>query len=540
MRTWAVLTVLVLTACGGAPALSPDARAPHAPTPPAAASPTPPPASASGKPLRPEDLLASLEEARDHDPVRPEPPSLSLDGWQRAAKVKGVAAPPAACAAFAKRAGAPAKDVPSALAEIDPAKRDAMLATLQSKDDGVRVLRADLAPIECADALLDGWLSQRAAVSGRVGQAAIGLSLASKLARTAGPPPSMNGVRDKARVLEFVKGPLKAWLVEQATAIDVISQAAAALRGYGGGVAAVEAGSADLRLVDGVRAAPTPAGWDAELKNVYEAALDEAFEPRKRRGRDAAIYGLVSLATEGCLRDARVDRARAMIGKLYGGRRVDALDALLLPKWEPPAPTTTAARALAQVPVFWGERASWAPPDVAAQGPALARGVPEAMRAAYRAGSGPKELRGAYARARFDLGRMGWRRTDFVEAANAAHAEGDELLVALSLTLARVMGQDHSAMKAYLDGQQLPGASFESTELLDVLADRGNGMAAFDAAHLRALGVPEGKDAGAWFRDVAARFRKAASLLSEPEHAKLAADRAAEADATAAAAAGKK
>ncbi|MDB4935837.1 MAG: hypothetical protein JWP87_2809, partial [Labilithrix sp.] len=72
------------------------------------------------------------------------------------------------------------------------------------------------------------------------------------------------------------------------------------------------------------------------------------------------------------------------------------------------------------------------------------------------------------------------------------------------------------------------------TEALEALAAEGGplaGLAAYDAAHLRALSPPDGADAAAYLKDVAARFRKAEALLSDPTQKKLAAQRAAEVDA---------
>jgi hypothetical protein len=69
------------------------------------------------------------------------------------------------------------------------------------------------------------------------------------------------------------------------------------------------------------------------------------------------------------------------------------------------------------------------------------------------------------------------------------------------------------------------------TEALDGLAGEGgplSGMAAFDAAHLRSLSPPE-SGAAAYFADVAARFRRAESLLTDPAAKSRAHDRAAEA-----------
>jgi hypothetical protein len=73
------------------------------------------------------------------------------------------------------------------------------------------------------------------------------------------------------------------------------------------------------------------------------------------------------------------------------------------------------------------------------------------------------------------------------------------------------------------------------TEALDALVGEGGplaGLAAYDAAHLRALSPPEGADAVPYLKDVAARFRKAEALLGDAAQKKIAAQRAAEIDAT--------
>ena len=115
--------------------------------------------------------------------------------------------------------------------------------------------------------------------------------------------------------------------MSQASAIDALSAPASELTGLARGIVAIQAGLADLRLVDRIRSSPTPSTWDSELKAVYEAGLDEALEPRKTRGRDAALVGLLDFAAAGIMHDERVELARRLLSKLYGGRRIDALDA---------------------------------------------------------------------------------------------------------------------------------------------------------------------------------------------------------------------
>lgn len=474
------------------PAVSPTPTAPPAATP--APQPEPPKAADPW----------TLPTRQVRPPRPPAPGDAQLVPWEAAAKTK-FAPPPPNCAAWAKRAPAtPApSDVQAAMAESDPAKRDAALVALEAKYDKVtpgvvRALRADLAPVECADVIVDPLLVGKKTVSGTVGHTLVGLSVAGKLARTGLGAPKMPATKEKAKLREFIGGPLKNWLADQATAIQMLSTAGSALAGFGRGVAAIEAGTAELRLVDTIRSAPVPKEWDAELKQVYEIALDEALEPRKARGRDAALLGLAEMANEGILYDSRVDRARAILAKMYGGRRIDALDALLLPP--------VAAPARFESP-FWM--------------PLFGVAVP------------PKDDPAAAARRSLDLGRRYWWRLDFVDAAYSAKDANDRLVLALALALAEGPGTALDMMKA-----SSPAAlNLTHTGALDALVAEGGAsaaMAAFDAAYLRSLSPPDA-DAGPYWKDVAARFRKAASLLTDPADKKKAEDRANDADAAAAA-----
>lgn len=497
-----VLTGLLLlsAACGGASA------PPNVPTQPTGPTPT-----TGGAAV---DVWVVPEGPREDDVAAPGPGPIQLGAWKAASAAKVVPAPES-CKPWATRAGVPGSDLAAALTEADAAKRDARLAGVgktANKGMLVAALRADLAPIECADVITDPEIGKMKDGAGAIAHTLVGLSLASKLARTAASPPTMAAETDKEKVKAFIKGPLATWMVAEAKAIESLSAGASGLQGYGRGLAALEAGVADLRLVDKIRSAPTPASWDAELKQVYEAALDEALEPRKRRGRDAALVGLGDFAREGVIEDPRVRRARQMISKLYGGRRIDALDGLLLPPLTPTAGPSA----------FWMNTV----PEVATD---LTRGYPQNARVKTRLD--PKTGASADARARLDLGRLYWRKVDFVEAAQIAHHgknPADRLVLAVALALA------HGGTKSAADMMSASTPAkleLSRTAALDALAAEGgplSGMAAFDAAHLRALSPPEG-DASAYFKDVAARFRKAAQLLSG-EAKQLAESRAGDAE----------
>jgi len=511
MRKIIILTALTaFLGCGGEPAKDPSSvnNAPVAPPPPTTAStgqkPAAPAADPFAMPPRPAeaDVFAVADTGGGAIDVAP---------FQKVAKAKGIAPRPATCAAYEKRAAAkPAPaDLATAVAEHDPAKRDAMLVALEAKNpDVVPALRADLAPIECADAITDKKIPASGNVTGPHANVIIGLSLAAKLARTAQSPPAAkdDDLKDKEKVKAFIKGPLAKWVVEQASAIESLSNVTVSLHGYGRGVAAVEAGNADLRLVDKIRSAPTPKSWDKELKAVYEAALDEGLEPRKNRGRDAALVGLSDLALVGSLTHPSVKNARGLLAKLYGGRRIDALDGLIVAAWSPPA---------SDVSSYWGATLKLKGDGVGA----------------------PPKCTGAacadYARLRFEMGRTYWRRVDFIEAAYAAKEADDKGLLALSLTLAK----GPNGAKEMMTAASPSALGLDHTEALDAVA---TGPALFDAAYLRALSVPDGDAAIPYLRDVAARYKKAGPLLSTPDEKKNAAQRADDAEAAAFAAEKKK
>src|SRR5690606_30555962 len=63
----------------------------------------------------------------------------------------------------------------------------------------------------------------------------------------------------------------------------------------------------------------------------YYATLDERLEARKARGRNAALVGLREMAQLGVRASNRVREARALLSTVYGGRRINALDTLMVP-----------------------------------------------------------------------------------------------------------------------------------------------------------------------------------------------------------------
>jgi hypothetical protein len=534
-----LLPLLALSACAepALPAKSPEAG----PPPPVvkASAPAPGDAFAINGPVR-EEWMPLLK-----------PPVIDPSKTRLLAPPPGLAPAPAGCAAFAARKGEPrakCADTASALAALDAAlavtdvdKRDGALADLEACSGlpaGVaRALRAEMAPMECGEALVEPLLkAPPAGMNGLVYHALLGQAVASRLSRTAHNPPTLARPYDRQRVLEFTRGPMRAWFEEQSRAIEEVSQAAAELPYYGKGIAAIEAGIADLRLVEAARSAPIPDEFakDDELKNAYYGSLDQWLDPRKDRGRDAALVGLKELALVGVLHDGRVDRARVMLSRLYGGRRVDALDGLLLPPLPKAAPTSVEERLAGALPTLYAgllldERAATRPGTLRML---LEKGLPLPQRMALRGIVLPPEVSTLYARARLELGRVYWRGVDFDQAASLASgaraaAPSDDASFVLALALALRNGPDDAA-----DMMRKAPHTFTAieTRALDVLAQqtppgRLAGLSSFDAAMVRQLAAPENAGADYW-NDVARRYHTAAGLLTEPAQRAAAEERA--------------
>ncbi len=528
-------------ACGEAP--TPPPKVPEAPalaaSAPVATASAAPPAEAPKVAVKP-------------PPARKEPgyalPIVAPDmaEWERATKVKGVPPAPATCAAYATRLTT-GKDCPlprpaleRALKEADPGKRDAQLAALERcpgftveqpwPAGFVRTLRADLAPLECADAIADAAIRKpEAGTSPLLSHTLAGLSLAARISRTPRPMPRLAPPFTKDRVLAHTQALIKDWYVEQARIVEEISLAGAKLAFYGRAIVAIEAGLAELRFIEGTRQIPVPEEWnkDPELKDAYFVTLEQALEPRKARARDAVLLGLRELASVGFVHDARVTRARATLARMYAGRRIDMLDDLILP------PVTADDGALLGVlSTFYAgfllPARDTTDPSVLSR--VFQRGVPWTVRAALdqdpRRFADPV-LRRQYTRVRFDLGRTHWRGADFDAVRDILHHAGDadpaaRLLGALVDALSRGPDDAVQMMHAKSPGE----LQIRDVKALEALAKDPTvgAMAEYDAAVLLALAPPDDARA-AYFQDVAARFGRAAAAFSDPALQKRAEER---------------
>src|SRR5450432_133652 len=283
-----------------------------------------------------------------------------------------------------------------------------------------------------------------------------------------------------------------------------------------------------MRFVSVVRQVPLPKEMkdDAEVRDAYYAALDEALEPRKARGRDAALVGLRELAKEGVIVDPRVERARALLSEIYSGRRIDALDKLLLPELGPVPTGTTEQRLAARLPTFYaGFLLTEATPDAALLRALLERGLPPALAQRLdpeHMGDPAKDL---LVRALLERGRRYFRAEDFQASArfsaNPKPSPERALYHALASSL---QNGPRDASDLLLRGAVLPSSTAE-VEGLDHLAAEASPsapLAAFDAAYLLGL-VPPQNDPNFW-DDLAKRFEKAARGLRLSAQKKLAHD----------------
>jgi hypothetical protein len=430
-----------------------------------------------------------------------------------------------------------------ALSSASPLERDALLACLES-DDSVppgllRALRAEFAPLGCADVLALPFLEpRRAELERNIEDALIALASGGRLARLVQKAPELSAPFDKPHFMDFFQSTLKPWIVTQARAIHELSLPAARLSAYAKGVVAIEAGLADMRFVSVVRkvALPKEMNDDAEVRETYYAALDEALEPRKARGRDAALVGLREFANEGILVDPRVERARALLSEVYAGRRIDALDRLLLPPLKPAPEDTTEQQLALRLPTFYaGYLLATSSLDAPLLRALVERGLPRSLSPHLD----PKKLDEAgqdlLVRALLERGRRYFKAEDFALATRLSATEKPSPERALYHALgSSLQNGPRDASELILRGPQLPTGTLQVVELDRLAAEKNNPsapLAAFDAAYLLALAPPP-NDAKFWDA-LGQRFESAARVLKDPAQKKLARDSSAAARDTA-------
>lgn len=423
---------------------------------------------------------------------------------------------PAACSGE----GPPLERLSRALGAAEALARDQALAELQACDafvPGVIVaLRAELGPAACGDVIIGKEVAPE--VDPELAQILAALVHAAHLNRLVVSAPRLEPPFSKQQFSDFSKTVLERWVVTQAQAIYEIAKQGAKLDGYARGVVAVEAGTADMRFVSVVRDVPLPEelSRDAELEEAYYAELDVALAPWTERGRDAALVGLKEFAATGVLANPRMKRARSLLSELYGGRRIDRLDGLMLPT--PAAAAASLSDGLpALLPTYF---VTMLLPDLDASQPGvlaslLQNGLPPAIRADLhsRAISAETNFVLAWGLARF--GQTYWSAADFVAAENlllqVPSTPERELLLAVVQAL-KAGPRDAVEMMAR-GSQPIPASSVAA---LDALADKQGQWApaaAFDAAYILELWPPPGDPA--FWQALARRYAHAEQRLSD-------------------------
>jgi hypothetical protein len=277
---------------------------------------------------------------------------------------------------------------------------------------------------------------------------------------------------------------------------------------------------------------------DAAVRDAYYGMLDQVLEPRKQRGRDAALVGLKELAQVGVLHGERLEQARRLLSSQYAGRRVDLLDGLLLPPLGTLKPEEPTVALLIHLPSYYvvDVVANLDVSHAVVLRALLEQGVPRRYGTQLHSAALTSEAREQYARLLFELGRKYWRASDFKEAAaiagfqapGAAPSDAQRLLQALALAL-----QDgpESTAEMMLEGPFLGGSP--KVEALDRLSQEKSavaGLAAYDAALLVSLNPPT-EGAQQFWSQLEKRYRTAAKLLKDPaekKEAQLRADAAAQ------------
>lgn len=439
----------------------------------------------------------------------------------------GVPPAPAECTAFSGAAPTTCatgdfKELLATALTAVPAERDSLLRCLEPHADApsglVRALRADLAPRACGDVIVDSEI-RRAGQPRDLADALVALGVGARLNRSVRQAPLPTPPFTKADFLKHFKEVLSPWIASQAHAVDTLSKVGPRLSSYGKAVVALEAGLADLRFVAIARAINLPQEMqnDPEIRETYLVALEQALEPRVLRGRDAALVGLGELSRQGITRDARLLEARQLLSGLYAGRRIDALDGLLLPPLPAATQTSTALKLAANLPAYYALRLEPTPAidDAAWLRARLEQGVPPALWLSTLPPTASPELKALAQRALFQLGQLYFWAEPFARA-SAIETPPADAGGALIGGLAKVLTRGPRNAAALMLGPTTLPPELRDTKALDALAlsrEKGPmaGLAEFDAAYLRGL-APPANDPEFW-KEQRTRFERARKAL---------------------------
>jgi hypothetical protein len=518
----------LLLACGGG-ASAPVAKAPVAAEDPGYVANDP---AAKTKPTEPFAIPPNLR-ADVQEPETLAAPDL--DKWRAVRKLAAVPAAPKSCAFAAASKTVPSPSCGQTPSELmttlaksldgAPETRDARLAQLEAcafPPGFIRALRVEFANAECADLLTDTVIeAPPKGLQAEILHTLVAQSLAARLRRTSLGAPTLAAPYSKDRVAAFVKAELGPWVKKQAEAIQTLAEAGARTAGYGKGIVAIEAGAADLRLAELIKESPVPDEFkkDPELLHAYEGSLDALLRPRLDRGRDGVLVGMRKLAAVGVLSGTRMSYARKLLSDQYAGRRIDALDSLLLPPdTTPPSKDYTLVTVLREAPTFFanGLLTGALANDAGLLSSAYAQGFPRVGRtAADQLLEQSQSLKLTHARGHIQVGLRYWRAVEFDRAItllkNQVAEPEPRFFVALALALRNGPMDAVDMMRAKTPSELGIG----NVEALDLVASEKGpyaGLAAFDAARLLELSPPLGAGR-AHFEALANRFTKASELL---------------------------
>lgn len=478
-------------------------------SPPAKTAPAPPSAppqdSVKSEQTLPRDVLGALDEAIP--PARatcstagPLPTQVPCaDARERLARGLASAAPDAALSSL------------EVCAEFEPGL--------------VRALRVELGPVECGDVLVASVVGESASrshpLSRGIRELLLAQGISARLRRLAGTLPGTPSDRKKATIVQFLEERVFPWAKREAIALEKLARQGSELRGYARGIAAVEAGMADMRFVSLVRDVPIPEEMlaDEEVREVYYTSLEEALDARKNRGRDASLVGLLELERTGVVFDARIERARELLVHVFGGSRLRALDGLLIPEPKSSGDFQDVSLRIAgsvptpYVPLLVGDA-----PLTGKLLTALARrGLPPGWDQSASELSDEERLTLAWIY--FHRGRTYFRSSDFLAAselvATIPHAAPQSVEAEFLRGICLALSSGPSGPVDVMRRGSFVGVSLGSPDELQRLGESDSplaGPALFNRAYLTGLALPPGAVED-WGR-LAEQFRRASKKLS--------------------------
>ena len=494
-KTWSALMLASLAmACG-----SPPAQAPVAPSAPVAAE----------------------------APKEVPPPTIP--------QVK-VPIPPPKCDVFVTDAGSMGCTAPkaeqhrallAALSMPTVEDRDRALRGLETCPDFapglIRALRADIAPLECADVVV-GDQPPTQMFERAIQETLSGLAIAAKLDRLIEKPPELAEPYTRERFQTFFDEQMSPWVQGRLRAVFALARKGSKLQGYGRGIVAYASSVADARFVMFARSVPIPdeLSQDPDVRDAYYASLDEALDPYKVRSRDAGLVALAEFSRVGVLHSERVTLVRRALSMLFAGKPVGALDALWVPIQTASIASTTELELASMLPTFYaGYILKDADPANANFLTALlSQGIPQSLRKKLDATELNPAISRLFGRALFMFGQTYWDRSSFSHCARLltapknATTEDSRFIGALCEVLQQ---GPRSAADAMASWQAL--APLSDTSALDNFKNKKKlpkGYLAFDTAFIKQLATQPDTAAKTW-SEIAALYQQASSAVVDPE-----------------------